>query len=143
MRRASLAGGTLLLALGALAIVEALRLRDDWQGARLMPAVVGAVLVLLGVAHLVRPATGAVAWPDAAGARRIVLVFGALALYVAALPVLGFLPATALFVLAIVRLLGSYSWPRALVLTVLIAVASHVVFKHWLGMPLPVGLLGL
>jgi hypothetical protein len=30
--------GGLLLLLGALSLVEALRLRDSWQGARLMPA---------------------------------------------------------------------------------------------------------
>ena len=56
MRRANLLAGALLAALGVLAVVEATRLRDDWQGARLMPAVVGIELLALGAAHLVRSA---------------------------------------------------------------------------------------
>jgi hypothetical protein len=45
-----------------------------------MPAVVGAVLIVLGAAHLVRPAPTP-EWPDAAGFRRVALIFVALALY--------------------------------------------------------------
>jgi hypothetical protein len=132
--------GGVLLILGAMSILEALRLRDDWQGARLMPAVVGAVLVGLGVVHLVTPPGEVV---ESGARRRAVLLFALLALYVAALTPLGFLPATALFVLILVRALGAYSWPAAVALTVAIALASHVVFKQWLGMPLPAGPLGL
>src|SRR5207244_6351761 len=56
VRRTSLLSAGILLVLGVLALVEALRLRDDWLGAKLMPAVVGLVLIVLGAAHLVRPA---------------------------------------------------------------------------------------
>lgn len=55
MRRPHLIVGALLAALGAFSIIEAGRLRDDWQGARLMPAVVGVLLVVLGAGFL--PAT--------------------------------------------------------------------------------------
>jgi hypothetical protein len=140
-RRANLLVGGLLVALGAVAFLEALRLRDDWLGAKLMPAALAVVLVALGVGHLVPSVTGppaaAAAWPDAAGGRRVAFVFAVLALYVIALPPLGFLSATALLVLVLLRALGSYSWTRTLVLTAAIALASHVVFKRWLGMPLP------
>jgi hypothetical protein len=81
-------------------------------------------------------------WPDAAGARRVLAVLALLALYVALLPWLGFLLATLLFALPLVRALGGLSWPLTLATTVAIAGASHVVFKHWLGMPLPGGPLG-
>ena len=146
VRRVSLVCGGLCMALGALSLVEALRIKDAWQGARLMPLALGVTLVALGIAHLV-PSTagpkGALpALPDALARRRVVFMFCALALYVAALPHLGFLVATALFVLALLRALGSYSWVKALVLTGAIAGASHLVFIHWLGMPLPSGLLG-
>jgi hypothetical protein len=36
-RRAERLSAAVLAALGALSLIEALRLRDDWQGARLMP----------------------------------------------------------------------------------------------------------
>ncbi|MBI2015963.1 MAG: tripartite tricarboxylate transporter TctB family protein [Candidatus Rokubacteria bacterium] len=145
MRRANLVCGSLLLALGALSLVEALRLKDDWQGARLMPAVLAVVFAGLGAGHFA-PALAAAerpAWPDVPSRRRVGFVFGVLVLYVAVLPSLGFLPATALFVLVLLRALAAFSWTVALALTAAIALASHVVFKHWLGMPLPSGPLGL
>jgi putative tricarboxylic transport membrane protein len=135
--RASVVSGGLLLLLGLLSIAEALRVRDDWLGAKLMPLIVGGVLVLLGAAHLVGPAEAKPAWPDAASARRVVVMFMALALYVALMPVLGFLLATFLLALALVRMLATYSWTRTLLTTAGIAVGSHVVFQRWLGMPLP------
>ena len=146
MRRVSLVCGGLFMALGTLSLVEALRIKDAWQGARLMPAALGVTLVALGIAHLVPSMAGSAgalpAWPDALGRRRVVFMFGVLAVYVAALPHLGFLVATACFVLILLRALGSYSWAKALALTGAIAIASHVVFIHWLGMPVPSGFLG-
>ena len=129
------------VALGALSIVEALRVKDDWQGAKLMPAVIGALLIVLGVAH-VTLGDQVATWPDRAGLRRVLLMLGVLVLYVAILPEAGFLPATAILTFAVVRALGAYSWAMTAVWTVAVAVASHVVFKHWLGMPLPAGPLG-
>lgn len=135
------------MALGVLSLVEALRVKDAWQGARLMPAALGVMLVALGMGHLLPSmadsAAASPAWPDAAARRRVVLMFGVLVLYVAGLPHLGFLVATALFVLTLLRALGSYSWAMTIALTGAIALASHVVFIHWLGMPVPSGFLGV
>lgn len=143
MRRTNLVGGAFLLGLGAISLVEAFRLRDDWQGAKLMPAVIGVVLAVLGVAHLAVPGADRPAWPDGPSGRRVLFVFGVLALYVAGLPSLGFLPATALFVVILLRALGAFSWATTIVMTGAIAIASYVVFEHWLGMPLPPGPFGL
>ena len=113
-----------------------------------MPAVLGVMLAFLGVGHLMPPArdaseTVAPAWPDGVGWRRVGLAFGGLVAYVFVLPYLGFMPATAAFLLALLRLLGTYSWPMVLLLTAIASVASHVIFKVWLTMPLPAGPLGL
>lgn len=143
MRRTNLACGGVLLALGALALVEALRVRDAWQGARLMPAVVGGVLLLLGAAHPWARAVEGAEWPGLSGARRVGAVFAVLVLYVVALPWLGFLPATALFLLILLRALGDFSWAGAIALTVAIALSTHIIFRQWLGMPLPTGVFGL
>ena len=142
MRRINLVAGGFLVVLGAVALVEAFRLRDGWTGARLLPALVGVGLVVLGLAHRTAPAA-APAWPDEAGGRRVVGVLALLALYVGLLPWLGFLAATVLLVLPLVRWLGGWSWPLALATTAAIALACHIVFKHWLGMPLPPGAFGL
>jgi hypothetical protein len=146
VQRANLVCGGLFLALGLLSLVEAIRIKDAWQGARLMPAALGVTLVALGIGHLVPsmagPAGALPAWPDAPARRRVVFMFGVLALYIAGLPHLGFLVATALFVLILLRALGTYSWAMTIAITGAIAVASHVVFIRWLGMPVPSGFLG-
>ena len=141
MRRANVVCGAVLLVLAAASLLEAMRLKDSWQGARLMPAVLAGILALLAVGHLrPSPGNGSVAaphWPDTGGRRRIAAVFGALLVYVALLEPLGFLLSTALFVLFVVRVLGAWSWMTTAALTLAIALACHVVFKRWLGMPLP------
>lgn len=133
--------GAFLVALGAVALAETFRLRDGWMGARLMPAVVGVSLVILGLAHRTMPVV-APPWPEAAGGRRVIATLALLTAYVAVFPWLGFLPATVLLVLPLVRALGRWSWPLAVTTTLAIALACHVVFRHWLGMPLPPGLIG-
>jgi hypothetical protein len=61
VRRTSLLSAGILLVLGVFALVEALRLRDDWLGAKLRPAATPE-------------------WPEAAGFRRVALIFVVLAL---------------------------------------------------------------
>ena len=139
MRRANVVCGAVLLVLAAASLVEAVRLKDNWQGAKLMPAVLAVVLAALAAGHL-RPAPADAArpdWPDAGGRRRIAVVFGALVIYVVLLEPLGFLLSTALFVLCLVRVLGAWSWMTTAALTLSVSLVCHVVFKRWLGMPLP------
>jgi hypothetical protein len=57
--------------------------------------------------------------------------------YVAVMPFVGFLAATLLLGLVLVRMLATYSWARTVLVAVGIAVGSHLVFQRWLGMPLP------
>jgi putative tricarboxylic transport membrane protein len=139
VRRARLVCGAVLFALAAASLVEAVRVKDDWQGARLMPAVLAVVLGALAVGHVrtVPADSAAPDWPDARGRRRIAAVFAALVVYVALLEPLGFLLSTALFALALVRVLGTWSWMTTVAVTLSIALVCHFVFKRWLGMPLP------
>jgi hypothetical protein len=135
--RARTVSGAVLVALGLLSLAEAARVRDTLLGAKLMPLIVGGVLVLLGAAHLVGAVETAPEWPDAASARRVAAMLAALAAYVAGMPFVGFLPATLVLALVLVRMLATYSWTRTGLAAVGIAVGSHLVFQRWLGMPLP------
>ena len=132
----------MLAALGVFALVEAARLRDGWQGPRLMPAVIGVALVALALAHLRTPGEPTPITSDAGARRRVLAMFATLALYVGGLPAIGFVAATALFILILLLWLGDFSWPVTLATTVTVAVASHLVFQRWLGMPLPSGPFG-
>ena len=132
----------MLLLLAALSLVEAVRIKDTWPGARLMPAALGVVLLLLGAAHL-RPARERQAPPEPAepgGLARAATVFAAAAVHVAALPLLGFGLATGLFLAFLFRFLGS-SWSATAALAIGGAVLCHLVFVRWLSMPFPAGLL--
>jgi hypothetical protein len=119
------------------------RIRDDWSGARLLPLLVALALLALGAAHV---ATRRAAVPSGVAdagrdTRRVVLVVATLAAYVLAMPSVGFPAATATLVFVLVRALGGYRWWASAALGLAAAVVSHVVFRVWLGMPLPDGLL--
>jgi MFS family permease len=134
--------GAVLAGLGVVSLVEAFRIRDTWPGARLLPVVVGLALVLLGGAHRAGRAHALPEWPDAGGRRRLLFLSVVLSFYVFGLPTLGFLTATALFVLVVLRGLGGFSWATAAAAAGAIGLASHLVFERGLGLPLPSGLLG-
>ena len=130
--------GALLLLLGAGSLVEAFWIKDDWSGAKLMPVVAAVALLAVGAAHF---RTRAHREPDTTRPEwwRVVFVVAVLVAYVAALPALGFLLATLALLLVLIRGIGGYPWPAALGLAAGLGAACHVVFRVWLGMPLPDG----
>lgn len=134
--------GLVLLAIGAGSLVETFRIKDDWSGARLLPLVAAIALLLLGVAHFVaRPAAVTTEPDERPATRRVVLVLALLVAYVALFPTLGFLVTTVALLLVLIGALSDYRWPVKIGLAVLLGLACHVVFRMWLGMPLPDGLL--
>ena len=139
MARLNLLCGGVLVALGVIAGFEALRVRDDWLGAKLMPAVLSVALLALGMSHCLKSIVASDADVPPAPGRRVVAVLGALILFVAMLPQIGFLLATTLFLLALLRLLGGFPWAKSVALSGAIALGSHVVFTLWLRMPFPRG----
>jgi len=100
--------------------------------------VAAVALLAVGAAHFtVRArAEGGVTWP---GLPRVTLVIAMLVAYVATLTTLGFLLTTVVMLLVLIRGVGSYSWPASIGLAVALGGACHVVFRLWLGMPLPDG----
>ena len=83
------------------------------------------------------------AWlPDRQGAWRLGVVVGATALLIVLAPWLGMTPATALFLLVLLRFLEGHAWPIVLGVSVATAAANWAIFAHWLGVPFPTGVLG-
>jgi polyferredoxin len=57
-------------------------------------------------------------------------------------PVLGFSVGFGLFICAAMRLMGGHRWATCGVAAIGTAVSIHFLFGHWLGIPLPTGLVG-
>ena len=111
------------------------------------PRIVLGITAVLGLALLASDLLrrGGRAAPQAArlNTRLVALLFGVFALYVIALPLLGFRVATFVFVLGATFLLEPPRrpglWVRGLLLAALTTVATYYVFEHYLAVLLPRG----
>lgn len=151
-----------LLAIGGLGIAGGIGafLRSDarTQSSLMQP---GVYVMVIAVALVVTAlAYGALGWrrlraeadarpmpaPDhdanADGGRAVWLVYASIVLYGVLIPVLGYLPATLLFLLAEFRLLGVRSWPRNAALTLVTTAVFYVLFVHYGEMVFPRGVFG-
>jgi len=155
MRAVDLLGGLFWLAVAAVVVWEGVDLgigaaNDPDSGFVLVGA--GAALALLGA--LLSGKALVHAGPDAAGGWRIaepwagtrwpkvVWVVAVLFAYAALLWPLGFLVATALFLLILFKTVEPQRWWVAAVASVTATAACWVVFRIWFGVSLPTGLLG-
>jgi putative tricarboxylic transport membrane protein len=125
-----------------------------YPGPGFYPSVVGVFLVLTAAvcfgialwdARKERSATApTVAEPE--NTKRIgtptLQLLALLVFYAGSLPYIGFLLSISVFLLLSMRIFGYQNWTRSIVVTVLIAGASYMVFVHWLSVPLPRGFLG-
>ena len=98
----------------------------------------------LGLAHLPAarapaPGTGDGISDTAPERGAVLLVLASLVGYVALLSTAGFALAAFGLLLILVHRLGGYGWRRSIGLAVGLALATHVVFVVWLGIPLPAG----
>ena len=75
--------------------------------------------------------------------RRAVTVMLALLVYALLLDTLGYLVATFLLMVVLLRVLEPPGWPMTLVAAVLITAVTYIVFGTWLMVQFPRGLLGL
>lgn len=143
-----------LVAIGALGIVGGIGayLRSDarTQSSLLQPGmyvvVIAAALVatalaygLLGLRRAGSPPAPPTAAADAEEGPAVWLVYAAIVSYGALIPLLGYVPATLLFLAAEFRLLGVRSWPRNLALTLATSAAFYVLFVHYGEMVFPRG----
>lgn len=145
MGRADRILGMILLLPALFCLVEGIRVWDGWGGTGFMPLLLGIVFVLLSLRILIPPSRGAespqIFWPPLAVWRQIGLIFISLALYTYLLPWLGYLLGTTLFLIALIRIMGKVPWGYGLVFGIVVSGITYLVFKTWLNMPFPSGLL--
>lgn len=141
------ATGAVTLALGAFVAILAASmplLRRGVPGPGLLPLITGLALVVFGGILLLHPGndTPFSLWPARKDGLRVVATVAILMAYTAAVPVVGFPTASALFLTCLVWWWGNYRWWISVAIGVLAALAMVLVFEVLLHAPLPEGIWG-
>ena len=150
MNKAETVAGAVFVAIGVLILLEAIKFPyfvEGVPGPGFLPlwisfGIIGAGLVL--AVKGIRPGLAlqeAIPWPEAAGWRRVGLMFGGLAASLLLLEILGFMVTTTLFMAAVVFGLGVRSWRILASVPLVSAIGLYVIFAVWLRVPLPKGIL--
>ena len=147
--RARLIGHAVLAAVGLVALVISLRLgvwRQNTPGEGLFPFLTSLAMVAFSAAGLARDWLKHKGAPsrtlgDRSGLMRVAAYLGALVFYAASLEFLGFIVASAITLVFILRFAEHYPWLATLALTAGTVIGCQILFVLWLGAILPVGTL--
>jgi len=114
----------------------------DGPGPAFLPFWLGVVMACLAGLMLFRRINPTpVSWlPQGQAGKRVLVVLGVTAGFIALLKVLGMVVGTALFLVVLVRYLGRHSWWVTIAIALAAAGANWLVFVHWLRVPMPEGL---
>lgn len=138
--------GVILLIIAIASCLEGYRTWDGIGGTGLMPLIVGCIFLLLSLGFLTskfrEEYKSPMLWPNKLGWQRIGLVFMALVLYALLIPWLGYLIPTAFFLIMLRKIMGNVRWWNAVIFSGFVSASTYIIFKIWLNMALPTGLLG-
>jgi hypothetical protein len=138
--------GWILLVLAFACFGEGFRNWEGIGGTGFFPMILGIIFTLLGTGFLIRKFAErgqSFPWPPRPGRLRLGLVITALFLFLLLTPYLGYPFTTVLFIASLLKTLGGIRWPYGLILGAVAALMTYVVFKTWLNMPLPMGMIGI
>ena len=136
----------LFLAAGYLGMAVQLPFGElERPGAGIFPVAVGVMLALVSLATVWegwRTGGGArVEFPAGGDRKRLLALVALLFFYFLALPWLGQILASSIFVMLLMRVLSHIGWPRIVGYSLAISIALYLVFVHLLQVPMPRGLL--
>lgn len=113
-------------------------------GASLFPIMVGVILAFASLSTLWEGWRTTVAeqveFPVGRDGLRLLVLVGALFVYILALPWLGQIIASSLFLILLMRVLSDVGWPRVIAYALIISGTLYVVFVRLLSVPMPRGL---
>ncbi|MDO8876749.1 MAG: tripartite tricarboxylate transporter TctB family protein [Pseudolabrys sp.] len=147
--------GLLFILIGVVSLIDSWRINKwvrpggffDGIGPDGYLGVISVILILLGIALAIRSKIGGETsdwndlgrWPPA----DYVVVTAILALFVLAIPILGFSFSCFLFFIALYGLLGDWSWGRTVAYSFVTAASIYVIFEYLAEMSLPKSFLGV
>src|SRR5262245_25250844 len=146
-RTADIVVALILIGVGALVIVDSLRLGIGWaeDGPRsgYFPFYTGLLIVLssLGTIGLALFGRGTSRGPFVGRGqfRDVLKVLVPTVVYVALIGFVGIYVASALFIGAFMRWLGRFSWPTIIIVSIAVPFALFLMFEIWFLVPLPKG----
>jgi high-affinity Fe2+/Pb2+ permease len=116
-------------------------------GSAFLPFWLGVLMAVLAAWLLVgalRSRDPGAAWlPRGEGLRRLALVLGITAAFVALLKFVGMILGTGLFLVVLMRVLDKNPWPLTLSVAAATAGLIYLVFSYWLRVPFPVSVFGI
>jgi putative tricarboxylic transport membrane protein len=114
----------------------------DGPGSAFLPFWLGVVMACLAALMLFRSSKEQIAeWmPKGQAGKRVLVVLGVTAAFIALLKVLGMVVGTALFLVVLVRYLGRHPWWLTIAIALAAAAANWLVFVRWLRVPMPEGM---
>ena len=149
MKKSAIVTSILFLILAFGAFIESMKLpfgRVSAPAAGFFPAVLAVLLALTSLFTIVEALGGShegVAQGEPLTWKKIVLTLGSLLVFGFVFERLGYLLATFLFIIFLLRAVERQSWGLALSVALLASLVSYLVFGLLLGTPLPAGLLQL
>ena len=151
MRNADRIAGAALLAFAVAFSAGALKYYTysgpGGPGSAFLPFWLGVIMAVLAGWQLVgalRSRDPGAAWlPRGEGLRRLILVLGITAAFVALLNFVGMILGTALFLIVLMRVLDRNPWPLTLSVAAATAGLIYLVFTYWLRVPFPVSVFGI
>jgi hypothetical protein len=136
----------LLLACSLAFSAGALKYYPYWgeggPGSGFLPFWLGLAMAALAALLLVRkPINDTADWlPHGEGRKRVLVVIGATAAFIAALKIIGMVLGTALYLIVLMRFLERHRWPLTLAVAAAAAGINYLVFAYWLRVPFPEGM---
>jgi putative tricarboxylic transport membrane protein len=116
-------------------------------GAGVFPILVGVLLAFASLSTLWEgwrtPVVEQVEFPAGRDRLRLLVLVGALFVYILALPWMGQIIASSLFLILLMRVLSDAGWPRVIAYALMISGTLYAVFVRLLNVPMPRGIVDL
>ncbi|MGH7852706.1 MAG: tripartite tricarboxylate transporter TctB family protein [Candidatus Binatia bacterium] len=145
MKRSATTASVILLAFALGALYESLKLpfgRVNTPAPGFFPTVLAVLLVLVSFLTwlaALRQSAGSLQHSEPLSFRKILWNLAALAAFTLLLESLGFLATTIVFLILLLRVVERQSWRMTVTVALCASVASYMILKRLLGIPLPMG----
>lgn len=155
MKRRDLISSLFWIVMGIIFCTSALRyglIRAGSPGPGLFPFIAGIILIALSLIVLISSANvkkdnekelKEKFFPGQDSLKKILLALFGLFAYWISLEYFGFLLTTLIIMIFLLRFIGPQRWIIILAITILTTASLHVIFRLWLKVQLPAGILGI